>query len=58
MSEGEYRICYNGWKVHTLTNKVILNEITVSLSYNFVSNTLNLIIHIVSDGRSEITMKS
>jgi hypothetical protein len=26
MMNGEYHICYCGWKVHTLTNKVILNE--------------------------------
>jgi hypothetical protein len=50
----EYHICYYGWKVHTLTNKVILNENTVSLWYSAVNNTLNLEMNVIKTGRSGI----
>lgn len=39
MMNEDYHICYYGWKVHTLTNKVIFNENTLSL---WCINTLNL----------------
>jgi hypothetical protein len=54
MMNEEYHICYCGWKVHTLTNKVILNENTVSLWYSAVSNTLNLEMNVIKTGRSGI----
>lgn len=58
MMNVEYHICYYGWKVHTLTNKVILNENTVSLWYSVVSNTLNLEMIIIKTGRRGIEMES
>jgi ABC-type anion transport system duplicated permease subunit len=54
----EYHICYCGWKVHTLTNKVILIENTVSLWYVVVSNTLHLEMNIIKTVRSGTEMES